>query len=713
VTGIHLGLTPESTFVARRDELRSLSSMVPLAEDLVDMTPTDTRVPRRLPPLAEDEHGPARPRKRRRRIDPSAPASSAGGTGSEGDLPAPQIKSRRHREVVRRRYQPPPEEQTDWDPAPPAAMEAQARKGRRPPAAPQAVPPSSARRAEKIFEAAIAAYVRGDLESAATDAMLARVFDPTHDGYARAELDWNDELFYPGAKIGVLGPTAPASRPAQDHGRPRRRLLRRGAWAPRVSASATCRRSRSSTPRKDVKGNVMDGVAEARPHRRAYNEVWPSGPTPTPTTTSSARSRASSRTRSRPADAWNLDRNVEIAMDALRCPPDDADVTVLSGGERAAWRCAGCCSRSPTCCCSTSPPTTSTPSRSPGSSASSSDYPGTVVAITHDRYFLDNVAKWILELDRGRGIPFEGNYSSWLEQKQERLASEEKQQLRAQRRRSSASSSGCAWRRRPARPRARPASPPTRSSPSEASRSAASKLEIAIPPGPRLGDQVIIADGLTQGLRRQAADRGPVVLAAAGRHRRHHRPQRRRQDDAVQDDRRPRAARRRLDEIGDTVDLLRRPGAATTSTRQDRLRGDHRRRRVLESAAARSTAGPTCRASTSRAPTSRSSSATSPAASATGVHLAKLLQVRRQRAAARRAHQRPRRRHAAGARGGRCSSLPRLRGGDLSHDRWFLDRIATHILAFEGDSQVRWFEGNFPTTRWIGRSASVMRGPSG
>ncbi len=115
-------------------------------------------------------------------------------------------------------------------------------------------------------------------------------------------------------------------------------------------------------------------------------------------------------------------------MEALRCPPDDADVSHAVGGREAARRALpGCCSSTRTCCCSTSPPTTSTRSRSSGWSASSRSTPGTVVAVTHDRYFLDNVAKWILELDRGRGIPFSGNYSGWLEQKLERMAREQKQ----------------------------------------------------------------------------------------------------------------------------------------------------------------------------------------------------------------------------------------------------------------------------------------------
>jgi sulfate-transporting ATPase len=128
-------------------------------------------------------------------------------------------------------------------------------------------------------------------------------------------------------------------------------------------------------------------------------------------------------------NAWDLDSRLELAMDALRCPPGEIRRSrcfrAASGG---AWRCAGCCLRSRTSSCWTSRPTISTRNRWRGWSSICSEYKGTVIAVTHDRYFLDNVAGWILELDRGYGIPWKGNYSSWLEQKQQRLAQEEKQE---------------------------------------------------------------------------------------------------------------------------------------------------------------------------------------------------------------------------------------------------------------------------------------------
>ena len=247
------------------------------------------------------------------------------------------------------------------------------------------------------------------------------------------------------------------------------------------------------------------------------------------------------------ADAWDLDRTVEIAMDALRCPPGDADGRARSPAASAgAWRSAGCCCRSPTCCCSTSRPTISTPNRWPGWSASCSEYPGTVVAVTHDRYFLDNVAGWILELDRGHGIPWEGNYSSWLEQKQKRLAQRGEDRRRA-----------------PAHPGARAGVDPAvaRGAPGQeqgahhrlrgaAGRGAASRApETGADRHPARAAARRSGDRGRDDLRKGFGDRLLIddldLQPAARRHRRRDRPQRRRQDHAVPHDHRPGEARRR------------------------------------------------------------------------------------------------------------------------------------------------------------------------
>ena len=155
------------------------------------------------------------------------------------------------------------------------------------------------------------------------------------------------------------------------------------------------------------------------------------------------------------AGAWELDRKIEIAMDALRLPPGDADVTTLSGGERRRVALCRVLLEQPDMLLLDEPTNHLDAESVAWLEHHLAAFPGTIVAITHDRYFLDNVAEWILELDRGEGIPWKGNYSSWLEQKQERLRVEEKQES-ARSERSSASSNGSACLRAPATRRARP-----------------------------------------------------------------------------------------------------------------------------------------------------------------------------------------------------------------------------------------------------------------
>ena len=201
-----------------------------------------------------------------------------------------------------------------------------------------------------------------------------------------------------------------------------------------------------------------------------------------------------------------------------------------------------------------------------------------MIAVTHDRYFLDNVAGWILELDRGRGIPFQGNYSSWLEQKQARLAVEEKQE--SARRRTLARE--LEWVRMS--PRARHAKSKARLGAyekllAEEQRVKLERVEIHIPSGPRLGDARDRGRGAREGLRRPAAVRGARLLAAAGRDRRGDRPQRRRQDDALPDDRRRGAARR-------GIDPPRRHGASSPTSTSRAARSTRRTRSGRRSAAA-------------------------------------------------------------------------------------------------------------------------------
>ena len=231
------------------------------------------------------------------------------------------------------------------------------------------------------------------------------------------------------------------------------------------------------------------------------------------------------------ADAWSLDATIDRAIDALRLPDGDRDVTTLSGGERRRVALARLLLSTPDLLLLDEPTNHLDAQSVAWLERFLADYAGTVVAVTHDRYFLDNVAGWILELDRGKGIPYEGNYSGWLEQKQARLAGEEKHESARRR----ALARELEWVR---------ASPKARHAKSKARVAAYQKLlaeepnvkldrvEIHIPAGPRARRPRRRGRQTRQELRRQAPVRGPVLLAAARWHRRRGRAERRRQDDA-------------------------------------------------------------------------------------------------------------------------------------------------------------------------------------
>jgi sulfate-transporting ATPase len=248
-------------------------------------------------------------------------------------------------------------------------------------------------------------------------------------------------------------------------------------------------------PDKDVRGNVEDGVAETRALLTRFEEVSTRLGEPLDGDEMEKLLDEQARLQDRidASNAWDLDRTVELAMDALRVPPGDADVTKISGGERRRVALCRLLLSRPDMLLLDEPTNHLDAESVAWLERFLDEYPGTVVAITHDRYFLDNVAKWILELDRGHGIPWEGNYSSWLEQKERRLAQEEKADAARQR----TLARELEWVQMS--PRARQAKSKARLAAydallQEAGEKRAEAVEISIPPGPRLGDVVVEAD---------------------------------------------------------------------------------------------------------------------------------------------------------------------------------------------------------------------------
>ncbi|MEA2458425.1 MAG: energy-dependent translational throttle protein EttA, partial [Thermoleophilaceae bacterium] len=243
---------------------------------------------------------------------------------------------------------------------------------------------------------------------------------------------------------------------------------------------------------KDVRGNVEEGLAELRDLLARFEELAANYSEDT------AEEFARVQERIDAADAWSLDQRIDQAMDALRLPPGDADVTTLSGGERRRVALCRLLLQAPDLLLLDEPTNHLDAESVAWLERHLHDYKGTVVAITHDRYFLDNVTGWILELDRGRGIPYQGNYSSWLEQKQQRLAQEEKKDSARQR----TIARELEWVR--LNPGARRAKPKARlknyeSLLAEDRGGKLDRAQIHIPAGQRLGDVVVEADGLTKG----------------------------------------------------------------------------------------------------------------------------------------------------------------------------------------------------------------------
>jgi ATP-binding cassette ChvD family protein len=438
---------------------------------------------------------------------------------------------------------------------------------------------------------------------------------------------------------------------------------------------------------KDVRGNVEDGVAETKALLDRFNELAANYSDETADEFAALQSKIDA------ADAWSLDTNIEYAMDALRLPPADAEVDVLSGGERRRVALCRLLLSQPDLLLLDEPTNHLDAESVAWLERHLAEYKGTVVAVTHDRYFLDNVAGWILELDRARGIPYEGNYSSWLEQKQARLAQEERSE-KARRRTIAAE---LEWVRQ--NPKGRQTKQKARLKNFDAlvaqeRNVKLDEVQIHIPAGPRLGDTVVEAESLRKGFGERlliedltfSLPRGGIVGVigpnGAGKTTLFR---------MITGQEQPDAGTLR---IGDTVELAyvdqSRDALDPDKSVWEEISGGEDQIQVGERRmnSRQYVAGFNFKGADQQKKVAKLSGG-----ERNRVHLAKLLRT-----------------------GGNVLLLDEptndldvdtLRALEeallafpgcaviISHDRWFLDRIATHVLAFEGDSQVVWFEGNF------------------
>ncbi|MEX0713029.1 MAG: energy-dependent translational throttle protein EttA [Pirellulales bacterium] len=503
--------------------------------------------------------------------------------------------------------------------------------------------------------------------------------------------------FYPGAKIGVLGRNGSGKSTllrimaGQDRDFDGEARLSDGFTVGYVPQEPVL------TPDKDVAGNVEEAVQPTRDLLRRYDEINQRFAEPMDEAAMEKLLAEQARVQDQieASNAWELDRRIEIAMDAMQLPPGDADVGRLSGGERRRVALCKMLLRKPDLLLLDEPTNHLDAESVAWLERHLAQYQGTVVAVTHDRYFLDNVAGWILELDRGRGIPWEGNYSSWLEQKQQRLATEEK----AASARQKTLQRELEWIRMA--PRARQAKSKARikayeKMSSERFEDRQDEFEIQIPPGKHLGDLVVEANGVSKAYGEQVLIEnlsfrlppggivGVIGPNGAGKTTLFRMLVGQEQPDSGEL------------RVGPTVEL------GYVDQNRDALDPDKTVFEEISGGYDNFDMGG--RRIPSRAYVARFNFQGSDQQKMVGtlsggernrVHLAKLLR-----------------------KGSNLLLLDEptndldvdtLRALEeailnfagcvvvISHDRWFLDRIATHILSFEGDGYVHWCEGNFQT----------------
>ncbi len=501
--------------------------------------------------------------------------------------------------------------------------------------------------------------------------------------------------FFPGAKIGIIGPNGSGKTTLLKIMAGLDPEYQGEAWAADGVKIGYLPQEPQLDPNLDVLSNIKEGLGEVTDLLKEFEEISMkfAEPMDDDTMNELLTRQGELQTRIDTLDAWDLDRQIEIAMDALRCPPGDSRVDKLSGGEKRRIALCRLLLQKPDLLLLDEPTNHLDAESVAWLDRHLQEYKGTVVLITHDRYFLDNVVKWILELDRGQGIPYEGNYSSWLEQKQKRLAVEQKQETSRQKQ----LERELEWIRQ---------SPKARQAKSKARISSYEELlaqdydrgigdgAITIPPGPRLGDLVVEANGLSKAFGDKLLienlnfnlPRGGIVGVigpnGAGKTTLFR---------MLTGQEKPDQGEMR---VGDTVVMgyvdQSRDSLDAKKTVWEEISNGHDE---VELGKRKMPSRAYCGLFNFKGPDQQKKVGQLSGGERNRVHLAKMLK--------------------SGANvllldeptnDLDVETLRSLEEGLLdfagcaiviTHDRFFLDRIATHILAFEGDSQVFWFEGNY------------------